>query len=206
MIWKELLCSRAFREVLLQTPRLAAKKSWAYGVYSLNGGPEVVALPLHSAPQNQADATNNPCGNNYHKPKPRHPCRGGQACATTDGVVLGTSRANARHTCQQRTTRATHKQREFSMITLNANGLDVTTMACLLHYAEQCKFPDVICIQEAKTELVPGVGYYPYKAILNPPNKEETNEPIGGTVILVHKRWWGGLNELSNLLDEGDVC
>ena len=84
----------------------------------------------------------------------------------------GTSRANTRHVNQQGATRAI-EMRDFSMITLNANGLDVTTMACLLHYAEQCKFPDVICIQEAKTELIPGMGHYPYKAILNPPNKEE---------------------------------
>jgi len=85
---------------------------------------------------------------------------------------------------KQNASRAANKQREFSIITLNANGLDLTTMACLLHYAEQCKFPDVVCIQEAKTELIPGMVHYPYKAIMNPPNKEETNEPIGCTVIL----------------------
>mgnify|MGYP003327050723 FL=1 len=92
------------------------------------------------------------------------------------------------------------------MITLNANGLDLTTMACLLLYAKQCKFPDVVGVQEAKTDLIPGMGHCPYKAILHPPNKEETNEPIGGTVVLVHKRWWGGLNELSTSPNEGDVC
>lgn len=126
----------------------------------------------------------------YHNPKSRHKIRGGQVRGSTDGVTK-----QAGCTLKPRQTKAksqrTKHVTQFKVVQFNANGLDFGTMACLLGFAQDQGYPDVICVQETKSLQLPTVGFFPYSTIHFDPILTDTNEIVGGTAILVHKRWTG---------------